>query len=114
MLREELVIEQLGFRSANKEDLWVEFDGHVVPLIEESTGHKRSLGEIVSGIFVHKENPKLLLLVPDLKDKVVIGMLEEKGLTKYISMKINNPNIDMEFVETTLQTYVDKYWMERG
>ncbi len=103
----ERVVMNLGFDSVTRQKFWD--DDGLVGSIEEIKEHKRENGKIISGIFQHKDNPKLLLLVPEGKNVFSLGILGESGIEKSLSIQTNGKDPDEDFIYETMKNYVEKH-----
>ena len=105
-LNERTVIE-LGFNSITRQKFWD--DDGLIGSIEEIKEHKRENGKIITGLFEHKDNPKILLFVPEGKDVFSLGILGKSGIRKSLSIQTSGLDIDEKFIYETMKNYVEKH-----
>ena len=115
MLKEKFVIN-LGFQPTNLVDF--KLGAFQIAVFNEAKEHESEDGNIISGIFRHKENENLVLAIYSevgrmfTKTYIAIGIFNgnRKGIDHCFSTSIGNGfSEDHDFVEETLKNYVAKY-----
>ena len=103
----ERVVMNLGFDSITRQKFWN--DDGLIGSIENIKEHKRENGKIITGLFEHKDNPKILLFVPEGKDVFSLGILGKSGIRKSISIQLDDMDVDEDFIYETMKNYVEKH-----